>query len=185
MQSGSYYSFIDNNSLEDNISNFDALIEYKVSDFKHFSNIATELSEFRKQARNINMKYGELTTRINNYDCDIRKMDEVYNFHQENAEWKDKVMDLKNMYLKLANYDEDKKELEALDEQKSLSELISNEFKIQLNERGTCVLCSENAISVFLDPCGHVCCSSCWSKTRQMLCPCCRTAVTTKKIFMI
>jgi hypothetical protein len=178
-----YYSLIDSEQEQD--SNFDALIEYQVKDFKDFSEIAEKLSEFRKQVKSINCKYNESSVRVKSLQKEIQNIDDLTRFHPENAEWIEKVTELKNMYLKLVNYDEEEKELKQLDEQKSLSDLILNEFKVQVHSGGVCILCSENLIGVFLDPCGHVCCQGCWDKTRGQICPCCRAQVTVKKMFLI
>lgn len=183
-----YYSFIDETG-NDSQSNFDTLIEYKVKDFKDFTPLVEQLSTFRKQVRGIHHTYNETYALVKNFQADLQKIDDVYKFFLDDEEWRDKVMDLKNMYIKLANYDEIKKTLDTLDEQKSLTELISNEFKIQLNEFGLCPICTENRVSLFLDPCGHVSCDLCWEKTRRQsrqTCPCCRTTVnSTKKMFLI
>ena len=178
-----HYSFID--SEINNDSNFEALIEYEVKDFKDFTEIAEKLNEFRKQVKSINFKYNESSVRMKSFQKEIQSIDDLTRFHYENAEWVEKVTELKNMYLKLVNYDEEEKELNQLDEQKSLSDLILNEFKVEVHAGGLCILCSDNPIGVFLDPCGHVCCQECWDKTRRQNCPCCRAQVTVKKMFLI
>jgi len=177
------YALIDQEDQND--SNFEALIDYKVKDFKEFSEMAEKLSEFRKQVKGINYKYNVANARVQNFQVDLQKIDEMWKFHHDNPEWTDKVMDLKNLYLKLVNYEEESRELHQLDEQKSLTELIMNEFKVQVNEHGMCMLCSEKPIGVFLDPCGHVCCQECWDRARRSTCPCCRAQVTSKKMFLI
>ena len=178
-----YYSLIDSEQEHD--SNFEALIEYNAKDFKDFTEIVEKLSEFRKQVKSINCKYNEASVRVKNFQKDNQHIDDLERFHYENAEWRDKVLELKNMYLKLVNYEEEEKEMKQLDEQKSLSDLIQNEFKVQIHSGGLCILCAENPIGIFLDPCGHVCCQECWDKTRRQTCPCCRAQVTVKKMFLI
>lgn len=50
-----------------------------------------------------------------------------------------------------------------------------------------CFVCMERPIDLFLDPCGHVMCSCCWTRTTNKLeCPGCRGRVhEPKKIFTL
>lgn len=49
----------------------------------------------------------------------------------------------------------------------------------------TCFICMDRLVDLFLDPCGHVVCESCWANTRDKTkCPGCRTQMHgSKKIF--
>ena len=51
----------------------------------------------------------------------------------------------------------------------------------------TCFVCMERHIDLFLDPCGHVMCTSCWTRTtNKRECPGCRGLVhEPKKIFTL
>jgi len=48
-----------------------------------------------------------------------------------------------------------------------------------------CFVCMDKEIDSFLDPCGHVICTSCWRRNNSTSCPGCRTRVTPKKIFTL
>jgi hypothetical protein len=48
-----------------------------------------------------------------------------------------------------------------------------------------CFVCMDKEIDSFLDPCGHVICTSCWRRNNSSSCPGCRTRVTAKKIFTL
>lgn len=49
----------------------------------------------------------------------------------------------------------------------------------------TCFVCMDNLVDLFIDPCGHVICDSCWVKTKNKdQCPGCRGRMEViKKIF--
>lgn len=51
----------------------------------------------------------------------------------------------------------------------------------------TCFVCMDRLVDLFLDPCGHVMCERCWSRTpNKRECPGCRGAVRDpKKIFTL
>jgi hypothetical protein len=51
----------------------------------------------------------------------------------------------------------------------------------------TCFVCLERPIDLFLDPCGHVMCTSCWTRTtNKRECPGCRGSIRdVKKIFTL
>jgi len=48
-----------------------------------------------------------------------------------------------------------------------------------------CLICQDRLIDLFIDPCGHTVCSTCWTNTRvKRTCPGCRTDIQgVKKIF--
>jgi rubrerythrin len=49
-----------------------------------------------------------------------------------------------------------------------------------------CFVCMERYVDVFLDPCGHMMCGTCWLLTNSKNCPGCRTVVKSpKKIFTL
>ncbi len=49
----------------------------------------------------------------------------------------------------------------------------------------TCFICMDKLVDVFFDPCGHVACEGCWSRTQNKRdCPGCRTRLSAaRKIF--
>ena len=64
---------------------------------------------------------------------------------------------------------------------------ILQDTEAERYERFTCFICQERLIDLFIDPCGHVVCTNCWTQTRdKRKCPGCRAAVNNaKKIFTI
>jgi rubrerythrin len=51
----------------------------------------------------------------------------------------------------------------------------------------TCFVCMDRLVDLFIDPCGHVICEPCWTRTQNKeTCPGCRTRMTgIKKIFSL
>ena len=51
----------------------------------------------------------------------------------------------------------------------------------------TCFVCMDRLVDLFIDPCGHVICEPCWSRTQnKATCPGCRSRVFgTKRIFTL
>lgn len=183
------YASIEDETTTDN-GNFEMLIEYRTEDFKDFSGICKDLCDFRQQVRVINRKHQDLNMSVGICEKDVATLEEIKMFlrGEEHAEWSKKVDELIEMYKKVSEFEDKKKELQTLEEQKAISDTITSEFKIQPNQAGTCVLCYEKQIEVFLDPCGHVCCAECWKKAdrgARTPCPCCRTTVTKKKMYLI
>jgi hypothetical protein len=180
------YSCIEDESSD--TGNFDLLIDYKINDFKDFHDICKQLCDFRQQSRGINQKFNELNKSIGLCDKDLETFKGLREIYDSNEEWLKKVDELTELYKQISDYEEKKKELATIEEQKAITDTITGEFKIQTSQAGVCVLCYENPIEVFLDPCGHVCCGVCWSKSdrgSRTPCPCCRTPVTKKKMYLI
>jgi hypothetical protein len=52
-------------------------------------------------------------------------------------------------------------------------------------EKFLCLICQDRLIDLFIDPCGHTVCTTCWTSTRiKRTCPGCRTDIQgVKKIF--
>lgn len=53
--------------------------------------------------------------------------------------------------------------------------------------RFTCFVCMDRLIDLFIEPCGHVICEPCWSRTQnKSVCPGCRSRlIGTKRIFTL
>jgi hypothetical protein len=172
-----------------NESLFESLIEYNLVDFKDFTDIITRLMEFRKQLKEVKFTYTQTKKKVDDMCEDLQKIDAISEFYREDEEWVDEVRKLKAKYLQLSNYDQVRIDLSDLETQKDAMETISSEFSIKENQAGICPLCYENTIDMFLDPCGHVCCTACWTVSarsiRQNTCPCCRTPVAGKRMFLI
>lgn len=51
----------------------------------------------------------------------------------------------------------------------------------------TCFVCMDRLVDLFIDPCGHVICEPCWSRTQnKATCPGCRSRlIGTKRIFTL
>jgi|APCry1669190327_1035288.scaffolds.fasta_scaffold00028_41 Prokaryotic RING finger family 4 len=47
----------------------------------------------------------------------------------------------------------------------------------------TCFVCTDNLVDLFIDPCGHVICDTCWNRSslRSGNCPACRSRVASIK----
>lgn len=62
---------------------------------------------------------------------------------------------------------------------------ILKETEAERYAKFTCFICQDRLIDLFIDPCGHVVCDTCWIRTRDKeTCPGCRTRITgAKKVF--
>ena len=179
-----FASFGDDENQE--TGNFDELINYKLDDYKDFNDICKQLCDFRIQTRGIHKTHRELSGFMETCDRDIETMKRLRSNFPTNEDWTKKVDELVELYQTVSDYYEKKKELQNVQEQMEITTKIRDEFKIQINQSGVCALCCENPIGLFLDPCGHVCCTVCWSKMDgRSTCPCCRTRVTSRKMYLI
>jgi hypothetical protein len=169
--------------------NFDLLLEFRPDEFKDFSDIAKQLNEFRKQSVALKQRWSEVSNRVRNYDTERAKIDETIKFFPDDEAWKARILEVKDVYTKQAQYDKAKEELADLDAQLNATETISKEFKISATRDFTCAVCYENPVNLFLDPCGHMTCGPCWSKVPNRHdgkhCPCCRAPSVGKKIYLV
>lgn len=181
-------SFDEEDAVADS-GNFDLLLEFRPDEFKDFSDIAHQLNAFRKQSLALKQRWSELSRRVKNYDDELAKIDELTRFFPDDEAWKTRILELKDVYTKQAQYDKAKEELAALDVQRNATETIAKEFKISATRDFTCAVCYENPVNLFLDPCGHMTCGPCWSKVPNRHdgkhCPCCRSTATGKKIYLV
>ena len=183
------YSFIDSVPTEDDIGNYDSIVEYRTEDFEDFQKLVKDLCEFRKKNRDINQTYKQKLKHVDQLQHDLTDIDGIGGYIENDEVWKEKVADLKRYYLENTKYDEVKAELAELEHQKEIMENIKSEFKIQTSQTGMCTICSERPVSVFLDPCGHVSCAECinslTSSRREHSCPFCRGSFIQKRVYMV
>lgn len=182
------YSYIEHDVKDDDDDwKYDSLIEYRTEDFKEFSKLVDDLSQFRKQMRDIKKIYRLKQSEVEGIYHSLSGIENISRYIDGDPVWLEKVKDLKTYFLEKTKYDDLKLELSRLEEQKCQVESIQNEFKIQ-ECSGICCVCSEKSVTQFLDPCGHVLCEECLSKivsSRASRCPMCRTNFTPKKIYLV
>lgn len=175
---------------EEDSGNFDLMLEFRPEDFKDFSEIARQLTDFRNQNKALTVRWREVSARVKSYENELAKMDEIMRYFPADEEWKSRVLGIKAEYVKRVNYAKEKDELETLKTQLDITQKISKEFKISMSRDFTCMICYENDVKLFLDACGHMCCNACWDaiaarpvRPDVKLCPYCRTETKSKKIY--
>lgn len=180
------YSYIDTSEEVTGGGNFDQSydFEYNIEHFKEFSGIVKDLTDFRRQAREVTARYNMASVTMSGLEAQLTNIDTIKNYLLD-TEWSEKVTELKKEYMTLSKYEEKSEELKQLNEQKEKITTISTEFKVEVSQSGMCCLCYEKPISVFLDPCGHVCCEDCFNKLTGISCPCCRRNFCKKKIYTL
>lgn len=64
---------------------------------------------------------------------------------------------------------------------------VLTETQAERYAKFTCFVCMDNLVDLFFDPCGHLICERCWSRTRdKSKCPGCRTALHgAKKMYVM
>jgi len=152
------------------------------SDWKDFEEILGKFKlEYAKKRREYSIKMGELDEKTT--DLKILKST-ADNFTNP---------DLKVMVDSLVDSYESEEGTAALTLQcrELLGEMVEMQ-RVLINTQPeryasfTCFICTERLVDSFVDPCGHVVCSSCWARSgaRTNICPGCRTQVrAVKKIF--
>ena len=180
------YSYIDTSDDVTGGDNFNDTYDfnYNIENFKEFSGMIKDLTDFRRQAREVTFRYNMASATMNGLNAELLNIDTIKSYLPE-SEWSEKVAELKKEYIRLSKFDEKNEELKQLKDQKDKIATIATEFKVEVSQSGLCCLCYEKPIGVFLDPCGHVCCDECFKNIRGIVCPCCRSNFTKKKIYLL
>mgnify|MGYP003352962766 CR=1 FL=1 len=123
-------------------------------------------------------------------DANVTARTDIDQLASRDKDWQTRVRALKDEYIKRVQYEKESQELETLEGQLGATDKITREFKVQVRQEFTCMLCYESDVKLFLDPCGHMTCTACWSKVAPITpetkkCPCCRTEVKAKKIYLV
>jgi hypothetical protein len=85
---------------------------------------------------------------------------------------------------KVTEYEESVKYLKG--QCKAIKEVLENTNAEQMI-KFQCFVCMERPVDTFMDPCGHLMCSTCWrrSSTTNPMCPGCRAQTRPKKMFFL
>jgi hypothetical protein len=67
---------------------------------------------------------------------------------------------------------------------KSMKKVLENTNPEHLS-KFQCFVCMDRSVDTFLDPCGHVLCTTCWRRNTSRVCPGCRASVHPKKIYLL
>ena len=167
---------------EDDTDIFNKLIE----DYdKFYENYKKEQSKYFECEKNFNI---EITNSKNN----IKKLDMIVNFMKEFD--KDVCPDglteniVGNMKILSKNIEENSRiadiRKEYINSRKMITKYLSFIKKMnKLNTANVCPLCLSNTVNIYLNPCGHTCCDSCYEKletNHEKKCFLCRCKIMQK-----
>ena len=140
------------------------------------------LAKFKKEyveTRNIlrlkNIEFNKLlndTTVMNNVSTIIMS-----------PELQDKMKEWITEYKTEHNFEEMKNETYKLFGIVSAMERVLINTNAKRYNQFTCSICMERNVDTFLDPCGHLACEQCMSRSGTLNCPMCRRAIQTKKMY--
>lgn len=65
---------------------------------------------------------------------------------------------------------------------KAMMQILQSTNADRYNEF-TCPVCMDKRVEMFMDPCGHVICSTCFIRLHESKCPTCRSTVTAKRMY--
>ena len=161
-------------------------IKLLIDDYdKFFENYKKEQSKYFEYEKNLNME-------INNSKNNIKKLDMIVSFMKE---FDDDVCPdglteniIGNMKVLSKNIEENSKILnirkEYINSRKMINKYLSFIKKMnKLNTANVCPLCLSNAVNIYLNPCGHTCCDSCYEKletNHEKKCFLCRCKIMQK-----
>jgi len=152
---------------------------------KFYEDYKKEQSKYFEYEKNLNI---EITNSKNN----IKKLDMIVNFMKE---FDDDVCPdglteniMANMEILSKNIEENSRiadiRKEYINSRKMINKYLSFIKKMnKLNTSNVCPLCLTNAVNIYLNPCGHTCCDSCYEKleaNHEKKCFLCRCKIMQK-----
>ena len=152
-----------------------------------------EWIKFEKILTEFKMKYFKAKCELNKVTGIISKQKDELNvikYAINNVHMQETAKLLKSVYDKTV----EDSDLESLYDQasklsgtcKSMKKVLAD-TNIDDFSKFTCSICTETLVDTFVDPCGHVFCESCLSKTTNKIhCPICRSQINTlKRIYTV
>ena len=162
------------------------IINKLIGDYDNFcENYKKEQSKYFDLEKNFNI---EITNSKNN----IKKLDMIVNFMKEFDEevCPDGLTEniVGNMKILSKNIEENSKIMnirkEYINSRKKINKYLSFIKKMnKMNTANICPLCLSNAVNIYLNPCGHTCCDSCYEKletNHEKKCFLCRCKIMQK-----
>ena len=172
--------------FEENGSGVNEEINILIEDYdKFYDNYKIEQSKYFDLEKNFNI---EITNSKNN----IKKLDMIVNFMKEfdNDICPDGLTEniVENMKILSKNIEENSKIMnirkEYINSRKMINKYLSFIKKMnKMNTANICPLCLSNAVNIYLNPCGHTCCDSCYEKletNHERKCFLCRCKIMQK-----
>ena len=161
-------------------------IKLLIDDYdKFYENYKKEQSKYFEFEKNLNME-------INNSKNNIKKLDMIVSFMKDfdGDVCPDGLTEniIGNMKVLSKNIEENSKILnirkEYINSRKIINKYLSFIKKMnKMNTANLCPLCLTNAVNIYLNPCGHTCCDSCYEKletNHEKKCFLCRCKIMQK-----
>jgi len=105
----------------------------------------------------------------------------------ESADLKESLQSIIEDYKDKESIDDFEETVQSLKGQcKAMRDVLENTNTEQML-KFQCFVCMDRPVDMFMDPCGHLLCSTCWrrSSTTNTMCPGCRTHARPKKMYFL
>lgn len=180
-------------SLMQNIANRMRTPAHTVEDVVPEVELSDDWKNFAGTLSNYKMKYGVALKELRDTEAELKRkkaelgaLIETEKF-VESTGLKESLQCMIEDYKeehKITEYEETVKYLKG--QCKAIRDVLENTNANQMI-MFQCFVCMERPVDTFLDPCGHLMCSTCWrrSSTTNPVCPGCRAQTRAKKMFFL
>ena len=155
--------------------------------------LTEDWKSFGETLSNYKLKYGTCLKELRDTEAELKRKRTELNALVET----EKVVETTGLKESLLNMIEEYKEQEHIEDLeetvkylkgqcRAIKEVLENTNSEQMI-KFQCFVCMERSVDTFMDPCGHLLCSTCWrrSSTTNTACPGCRAQARPKKMFFL
>ena len=143
-------------------------------DWKAFEELlGSKKKEYVRMKNQVTSMYSELNQKIRQIET-LKKMQTTM---EGSTDLKAKMAEMVDSFESEQNIPAIKQNIAALEGKVLAVEKVLVNTNASNYAKFQCFVCMERYVELFLDPCGHMMCETCWYRTNSQNCPGCRTAV--------
>jgi len=149
-----------------------------------WNDFSVKLFSYQTEYKKVLIEVKRNQKKIEEYEknlADLTSMTHVFHGTQFQQKFEDLVKDYKST-IDIDKLKEDTRHLRAVSSK--MKKVLEN-TNAEQQTKFQCFVCMDRYVDTFLDPCGHLMCSSCWNRSQKISCPACRTQSRPKRIYTL
>ena len=147
-----------------------------------WTEFARKLFTYQTEYKKTMLESKRLKNRIDKLEKDMFELEQVSHMFQS-TELEETYKKLVKDYLCNVNIDELRDKYRQMIAISLKMKKVLENTNAEQQTKFQCFVCMDRYVDTFLDPCGHLMCSTCWNRSQRVSCPACRQNARPKRVY--
>ena len=147
-----------------------------------WNDFSVKLFAYQTEYKKVLIEIKRNQKKIEEYEKNMAELSNMTRVFQ-GTQFQQKFEDLVKDYKATTDIDKLKEDTRHLRAVSSKMKRVLENTNAEQQTKFQCFVCMDRYVDTFLDPCGHLLCSTCWNRSQNVSCPACRQQSRPKRIY--